>query len=314
MRQLPPLNALHAFEVAAKYLSFQQAAKELDVTSTAVSHQIKVLEDRLGIPLFRRHPRPLALTEAGQLLYPAVSKSLDTIAAAIARLTQVTESTMLTVSVTTVFAAKWLVPRLSEFQRTHPKIDISLQTSNDVVDLHRQTVDLAIRYGKGNYPGLTVCKLISDVFMPVCSPRLLDGQYPIKAPEDLRHHPLLHLEWVHFGTDAPNWRNWFGVTGLNTIDSNSGLKFDEESLVIQAAIAGQGVALCSKVHVADDVASGFLVQPLDVSLDGFNYSTVYLENHPKEALILKFVDWLVEVAGRANASKLDLKMRYNKEL
>ncbi len=146
MRQLPPLNALHAFEVAAKYLSFQQAAEELDVTSTAVSHQIKVLEHRLGIPLFRRHPRPLALTEAGQLLYPAVSKSLDTIAAAIARLTQVTESTMLTVSVTTVFAAKWLVPRLSEFQRTHPKIDISLQTSNDVVDLHRQTVDFAICY------------------------------------------------------------------------------------------------------------------------------------------------------------------------
>jgi LysR family transcriptional regulator, glycine cleavage system transcriptional activator len=297
MRLLPPLNALYTFEVAARHLSFQQAAEELDVTSTAVSHQIKVLEDHLRVLLFRRRPRPLALTEAGQFLYPVVRESLDEIAVAIARLKQVPESTTLTVSVTTVFAAKWLVPRLDEFQRTHPEIDLRLQTSNDVVDLHRQTVDLAIRYGKGNYPGLSVRKLMSDVFMPVCSPRLLDGKYPIKAPEDLGHHPLLHFEWIYFGTEAPNWKNWFMVTGLNTINPNRGLKFNEESLAIQAAIAGQGVALCSSVHVADDVALGFLVQPLDVSLDGFNYTAVYLENHPKEALILKFVDWLVEVAG-----------------
>ena len=297
MRSLPPINALHTFEVAARHLSFQQAAEELDVTPTAVSHQIKVLEDRLGVSLFRRRPRPLSLTEAGQLLYPVVSKSLDTIAAAIARLTQVTESTTLTVSVTTVFAAKWLVPRLFEFQRTYPKIDIRLQTSNDVVDLHRQTVDLAIRYGKGNYPGLTVRQLISDVFMPVCSPRLLNNRHPIQTPKDLEHYPLLHFEWIHFGADAPSWRNWFRATGLNTIDSNRGLKFNEESLIIQAAISGQGFALCSKVHVADDVALGILVQPLDVSLDGFTYSAVYLENHPKETLILKFLDWLVEAAS-----------------
>ena len=150
MRSLPPLNALHTFEVAARYLSFQQAAEELNITPTAVSHQIKVLEDHLGVSLFRRRPRPLALTEVGQLLYPAVNKSLDATAAAIAQLTQVSESTTLTVSVTTVLAAKWLVPRLAEFQRTHPEIDLRLQTSNDVVDLHRQTVDVAIRYGKGN--------------------------------------------------------------------------------------------------------------------------------------------------------------------
>ncbi|MBE9169560.1 transcriptional regulator GcvA [Pleurocapsales cyanobacterium LEGE 06147] len=296
MRSLPPLNALHTFEVAARHLSFQQAAEELDVTSTAVSHQIKVLEEHLGVLLFRRRPRPLALTEAGQLLYPAVSKSLDEIAAAIAHLKQIPESTALTVSMTTVFAAKWLVSRLAEFQRTHPEIDLRLQTSNDVVDLHMQKVDLAIRYGKSNYPGLVVCKLMSDVFIPVCSPHLLDGKYPIKEPGDLVHHPLLHFEWIHFGTEAPDWKNWFRLTGLNTIDPNCGLKFNEESLAIQAAIAGQGVALCSSIHVANDVALGFLVQPFDVSLDGFNYSAVYLENHPKETLILKFVDWLVEVA------------------
>ncbi len=296
MRSLPPLNALHTFEVVARHLSFQQAAEELDVTSTAVSHQIKLLEDDLGVLLFRRRPRPLTLTEAGQLLYPTVSQSLDAIAAAISRLKRVPESTTLTVSVTTVFAAKWLVPRLSEFQQTHPEIDLHLQTSNDVVDLQRQTVDLAIRYGRGNYPGLIVCKLMSDVFLPVCSPRLLSNEYPIKKPDDLVHHPLLHFEWTHFGIDAPDWENWFRANELNTFDSNHGLRFNEESLAIQAAIAGQGVALCSSIHVADDVALGFLVQPLDVLLEGFNYSAVYLENHPKETLILKFVDWLVVIA------------------
>jgi LysR family transcriptional regulator, glycine cleavage system transcriptional activator len=297
MRSLPPLNALHTFEVAARHLSFQQAAEELDITPTAVSHQIKVLEDHLGVFLFRRRPRPLVLTEAGQLLYPAVNKSLDMMAAAIARLAKVSASTILTVSVTTVFAAKWLVPRLSEFQRTHPQIDLRLQTSNDVVDLHRQTVDLAIRYGKGDYHGLIVRKLMSDVFVPVCSPRLLHDQQPIAAPKDLEHHPLLHFEWVYFDTEAPSWSNWFRVAGLDTIDPNRGLTFNEESLAIQAAIAGQGVALCSNIHVADDVALGFLMQPLDLSLDGFNYSVVYLENHPKETLILKFLDWLVKATG-----------------
>ena len=297
MRSLPPLNALHTFEVAARHLSFQQAAEELDVTPTAVSHQIKVLEEHLRVTLFRRRPRPLALTEAGQLLYPAVRESLHAIATAIAQLTKTPESNTLTVSVTTVFAAKWLVPRLSEFQQAHPDIDLRLQTSNDVVDLNKQTVDLAIRYGKGNYPGFTVRKLMSDVFLPVCNPRLLEGKHLIKKPDDLVHYPLLHFEWIHFGTDAPDWKNWFILTKLNDIDPNRGLTFDEESLAIQAAIAGQGIALCSNIHVADDLALGFLVQPLDVLLDGFNYSAVYLENHSKEPLILTFVDWLVEVAG-----------------
>ncbi|MFG6096027.1 transcriptional regulator GcvA [Leptothoe sp. ISB3NOV94-8A] len=300
MRSLPPLNALHTFEVAARHLSFQQAAEELDVTSTAISHQIKLLEDYLEVSLFRRRPRPLSLTEAGQLLYPVVRESLDSIAEAITQLKQVPISTTLTVSVTTVFAAKWLVPRLAEFQRTHPEIDLRLQTSNDVVNLQRQTVDLAIRYGKGNYPGLAVRPLMSDRFVPICSPRLLENNHPIRKPDDVVHYPLLHFEWIHFGIDAPDWKNWFSATGLNTVAPDHGLKFNEESLAIQAAIAGQGIALCSTVHVADDVALGFLVQPLNVTLDGFNYSAVYLENHPKEVLILKFIDWLVEMAGHVS--------------
>lgn len=297
MRQLPPLNALHTFEVVARHMSFQRAAEELDVTPTAVSHQIKVLEDHLGLLLFRRRPRPLALTNAGQRLYPSVHEGLDAIAETIARLKPVPDSTELTVSVTTVFAAKWLVPRLSEFQRSHPDIDLRLQTSNDAVDLRSQTIDLAIRYGKGNYPGLTVRKLMSDVFTPVCSPHLLNNQHPLREPRDLIHHSLLHFEWIHFGMEAPSWKNWFALAGVNAVEPSRGLKFDEETLAIQAAIAGQGVALCSSIHVADDVALGFLVKPFEVMLQGFQYSAVYLEHQHKERLILKFITWLTEMAS-----------------
>lgn len=303
MRSLPPLNALQVFEVAARHLSFQQAAAELEVTATAVSHQVKLLEDSLGVRLFRRRPRPLSLTEAGQRLYPVVREGLDSMAAAIAQLRQTSESTTLTVSVTPVFAAKWLVPRLSEFQRRYPEIDLRLQTSNNVVDLHTQTVDLAIRYGKGHYPGLVVRPLMSDVFTPVCSPRLIQGTHPLKEPGDLIHHPLVHFEWTHFERDAPNWKNWFAAIGVTPIDPNRGLKFNEESLAIQAAIAGQGVALCSSIHVADDMALGFLVQPLKMTLQGFRYSAVCLESHPKETLILKFVNWLGDMAGHFSMAR-----------
>jgi LysR family glycine cleavage system transcriptional activator len=297
MRSLPPLNALHAFEVAAKHLSFQQAAAELDVTPTAISHQVKVLEDYLGLPLFRRRPRPLVLTEAGQFLYPVVRDQFDAVVEAIARLQQKPNSTDLTVSVTNVFAGKWLVPRMSRWQQIRSGIDLRLQTSNETVNLQARTVDLAIRYGRGNYSGLAVCKLMSDVFVPVCSSRLLEGEHPLKQPSDLVHHPLLHFEWIHYGSEAPNWKNWFDLAGVNQIDLNRGAKFNEESLAIQAAIAGQGVALCSSIHVADDVALGFLIKPFEIALEGFDYSALYLQNHPKEHLILEFIDWLVKQAS-----------------
>ncbi len=302
MRNLPPLNALQAFEVAARYLSFQQAAEELDVTPTAISHQIKVLEEHLGLSLFRRRPRPLILTEAGQTLYPVIRDGLDAIDAAIARLQRTPESADLTVSALNVFAAKWLVPRLSAFQQAHPDVDLRLQTSNEVVDLHARTVDLAIRYGRGHYPGLSSRKLMSDRFMPVCNPQRLQGEYPLRQPSDLIHHPLLHFEWIHYGTEAPNWQNWLALAQLNDIDSTRGVKFNEESLAIQAAIAGQGVALCSSIHVADDMALEFLVQPFEIALEGLTYSAVYLKNHPKEQFILKFIDWLTEIASPLSSS------------
>jgi len=297
MRQLPPLNALRAFEAAARHLSFQLAAEELDVTPTAISHQIKVLEDDLGVQLFRRRPRPLVLTEAGQKLYPVLRDGLDAFVEAIARLRYDSEVTQLTVSVINVFAAKWLVTRLPKFQQAHPEVDIRLHTSNDVTDLRTRTIDMAVRYGKGNYSGLEVRKLMSDVFTPVCSTRLLEGERPLRKPNDLVHHTLLHFEWIHYGPEEPNWKNWLETARVTNVDPTRGPKFNEESLAIQAAIAGQGVALCSSIHVADDVALGFLVQPFKIVLEGLSYYAVYLKNHPKEQYILKFVDWLEAMAN-----------------
>lgn len=296
MYQLPPLNALHVFEVVARHLSFQEAAIELDVTPTAVSHQIKVLESALGLPLIRRRPRPIALTEAGLKLYPVLHRSLGEISIAIDQLTRTRDTKELTVSVTPVFAAKWLVPRLSDFQRNYPEIDLRLHTSNDVVNLQKGTVDVAIRYGRGHYPGLSVNSLMSDTFIPVCSPLLLMRKKSLKYPADLVHFPLLQFEWTHLGPDAPTWKNWLETAGIHSIDLNRGIKFDEESLAIQAAIAGQGVALCSSIHVADDLALGILVTPLDIVLPGFTYTAVYLEKHSKKLLIQTFLEWLTSAA------------------
>jgi len=292
MQSLPPLKALQTFAVTARYLSFQQAAVELDVTPTAVSHQIKVLEDDLGMPLFRRRPRPLALTKAGAFLYPKVQESFDAIVSAIAQLKQIPDHCELTVSVTPVLATKWLVSRLPQFQERYPEINLRLHTANEVVDLHQQTVDLALRYGRGNYFGLVTRPLMSDQFVPVCSPHLLTSQHPLNKPKDLAHHNLLHFEWMYYGAEAPNWSNWFARAGISNIDARGGITFNEEAVAIQAAMAGQGVALCSTIHVADDVNLGFLVQPLSLGLEGFTYSAVYLKEHPKMPLILKFVDWL----------------------
>lgn len=302
--RLPSLNALQVFEVAARYMSFQQAAKELDVTPTAVSHQIKMLENDLGLLLFRRRPRPLALTKAGEILYPAVQSGFDTIERAIALLKPVSESTNLTLSVTPVFAAKFLVPRLSEFGQVHPEIDLRLQASNAVADLRTQDIDLAIRYGRGNYREFIVHKLMSDVFVPVCSPHLLNNKYSLNEPNNLRHYPLLHFEWIHYGADAPNWKTWLELARVNNIDLNRGIKFNEETLAIQAAIAGQGIALCSSIHVADDISLGFLIKPFKLVMDGFNYSAVYLKDHPKEQSILKLVEWLIELADDFSYKKI----------
>lgn len=303
MRKLPSLNALRAFEAAARHMSFQRAAQELDVTPTAISHQIKKLEDELQRSLFiRRNPKPLQLTEAGARLYPVLRNGFDAFAGAIATLHPTSTPTALTVTTIHDFSSQWLVPRLPRFQRACPNIDIHLQTSVNVVDLQARTVDVAIRYGQGNYTGVVAKKLLSDRYIPVCSPLLLAQTPPLKAPEDLAHHTLLHCEWRNYkGPHQPTWQKWLTRANVDTVDPHQGLKFTGESLAIQAAINGQGIALCSSIHAADDLKKGDLVQPFDLSLEGLSFYALHLKDHPKETQISNFVNWLEHVAIEENA-------------
>ena len=191
-RRLPPLNALRAFEAAARNLSFTRAADELFVTQAAISHQVKALEEYLGITLFRRYNRRLELTEAGRAYLPGLRDAFDQIDLATKRLTPRSENRSLKISVLPSFAAKWLMPRLAGFQIRHPDIDVLVSASDGLIDFVHDDFDLALRYGPGIYPGLQTDFLMGDQVFPVCSPRLLEGERPLRRPEDLSHHTLLH--------------------------------------------------------------------------------------------------------------------------
>ena len=264
-RRLPSLNALRAFEAGARHLSFTHAAEELAVTQAAISHQVKALEADLGVPLFRRYTRRLALTEAGRHLQPAVSEAFARIAQAVGELRRDGGERLLTVSLTPSFAAKWLVRRLNRFRQAHPDIDLRLLHSDDVVDFARDEVDLAVRWGRGGWSGVESELLRSEVVMPVCSPALRDGEGglpPLRRPDDLRHHTLIH------DYDHKDWLDWLRAAGVEHPEARRGPLLDESSIVIQAAIEGQGVALCDYTLLRDDLDAGRLVLPFEIVLPG----------------------------------------------
>jgi len=255
-RRLPPLNSLRAFEAAARHLSFTLAAVELNVTQAAVSHQIKALEDRLGMPLFKRLNRALLLTDAGQTLYPATNNALDILATAIDRLHRHDKTGELTITTMDSFAASWLVPRLARFQKIHTDIDIRIATSDSNVDFARENVDLAIRYGHGDWPGLYVEPLMREEMFPVCAPSLLQSGPPLKTPGDLKHHKLLHDDM------RVDWRMWLMAAGEPEIDTTRGLSYQHSNLVLQSAEQGDGVALARSVLVSSSLAAGRLVKQI----------------------------------------------------
>ena len=300
-RNLPPLNSLRAFEAAARHLSFTKAAEELHVTPAAISHQIKALEEQLGVPLFRRLTRALRLTEAGQAALPSLRDGFDKLADGVDLLRAHDESGAITVSLDPSFAAKWLVPRLDRFRAAHPDLDVRLDATDKLADFQRDNVDLAIRYGGGNYPGLEVERLLSEEIFPVCSPKLLEGPAPLAQPGDLRHHTLIHLEWGSEDVTAPTWRMWLLAAGVHDIDFTRGPVFSMTSLALQAAIEGQGVALASSFLVADDLAAGRLVVPFDLSvcdpLD-FAYHIVVPKRTADLAKVAAFKDWLLGEIAR----------------
>lgn len=296
MKNLPPLNALRAFEAGARHLSFTKAAEELHVTQAAVSHQVKALEDHLGMALFKRLTRKLVLTDPGRALYPVVSESFGRIAEAAGRLRDDGESRILTISITPAFGAKWLIHHLPRFWEQHPEIDLRIHHSIQTTDLRSDDVDLAIRYGAGRWEGVTSEFLLRVDRVPVCSPALLNGKNAIRKPADLCGHTLLHED------DHDGWIQWLAVAGVKDIDPRRGPIIDDATVILHAAAEGQGVALGSTSIVAEDLESGRLVKPFDLTvLSDLAYHLVYLPDALERPKIKAFRDFLVTAAHQGEA-------------
>ena len=291
-RRLPPLHTLRAFEAAARHLSFTRAAQDLNVTQAAVSHQIKALETFFGVKLFRRFTRRLVLTEQGKLLLPVVTDILDRLAAVTERIADPAADRLLTVSVTPSFGGKWLVRRLGRFRQQHPDIDLRLHNSLEPADFAREDVDIAVRWGRGNWSGLEVEFLKGEVVAPVCSPALREGPDPLRTPEDLKHHTLLH------DYDYDDWTKWLRAVGVTDVDPRRGPIMDETNVVIQAALEGQGVALGDLSLLAEDLRAGRLVRPFDISLEtDYGYYIVYPRGALETPKVRAFRDFLLAEAA-----------------
>jgi LysR family transcriptional regulator, glycine cleavage system transcriptional activator len=273
MRRLPPLTALRAFEAAARQMSFKAAADELGLTPTAISHQIRTLETGCGRLLFRRRPRPIALTEAGLRLFPAIRDGFDRFAAAVAALKDDADPNVLRVTTTNAFAGRWLVPRLPLWCAVRPDLALEVIGTDAVLDLHAGEADLAIRYARTPPNGFAVVELFHDRFFPVCTPKLLSAGPKIRCPAGLARYPLIHAWWPEGDPAAPTWPRWLAMAqgmASDTMPSagTGGLSFHERLHAIEAVVAGQGIGLCSDVLVGRELASGELVRAADFALPG----------------------------------------------
>jgi len=255
---------------------------------------VKALEELLEVPLFHRLTRALRLTEAGQEALPGLTEGLDTLAHTVDRLRGYREDPVLTISVGPSFGSIWLVPRLERFRARHPEIEIRLDGTERRVDVAKGEADVALRYGAGGYSGVQVDYLFGQSNIPVCSPALLDGDTPLNRPGDLRHHTLLHIDWKE--TEA-SWRMWLSAAGLTDIDPIRGPVFTQESMAVQAARDGQGVALVGTQLVADDLASGALVRPFDENLAtplSFAFYLLTPKDGDRRPKIAAFRKWMLE--------------------
>ena len=287
---LPSLNGLRAFEAAARHLSFTRAAGELNVTQTAISHLIRRLEEQLDIKLFVRRNRALELTREAQDYLPAVRTAFEDLRRATDRLRRSERDGVLTVSTTASLAAQWLVTRVAGFQDANPGIEVRITTSSHLVDFQREEVDLAVRYGRGTWPGLRANWLMAEDIFPVCSPALLAGDNPLRTPDDLEHHTLLHSS-----ASREDWQLWLTAAGLpTTIARRRGLTFDQSFMASQAAVEGLGVAMGRARLVEADIVAGRLVVPFNVVLPtDAGYYIVAPETTADMPKIALFRDWLI---------------------
>lgn len=293
---LPSLNGLRAFEAAARHLSFTRAAAELNVTQTAISHLIRRLEQQLGTKLFIRRNRALLLTREGQDYLPPVRSAFDDLRNATARLRRPGHEGLLTVSTTASLATKWLVSRVAAFQEAHPGIDVRITTSPNLVDFRREEVDVAVRYGRGHWPGLKADWLMAEHLFPVCSPALLAAK-PLREPADLANHTLLHTT-----VSREDWQLWLTAAGLpQSIAKQRGLMFDQGFMAVQAAMQGLGVALGRTHLVEDDIAAGRLVVPFETTLpEDAGYYIVAPAASADMPKIALFRQWLLASATPAS--------------
>jgi LysR family glycine cleavage system transcriptional activator len=290
-RPLPPLNALRAFDATARHSSFSKAADELHVTPAALSHQIRGLEDLLGLKLFHRRARSIELTETGRLIQPGIRTGFDSLRVAMDLLDRNRRDHVLVVSSTPGLTAKWLVPRLYRFLAGHPDIDTRITASVGYADFTSDGVDLGIRLSSGAHPGLHVEKLSDEWLLPLCSPRLLEADPPLRGPADL---PRFNLIQIDLPGVVPTWADWMQLAGIEGIDTRRGLRLNVADHALDAASEGAGVVLGYKVVASHDIAQGRLVAPFgpEIPVPGRSYFFVCPKGDEKRPAIKAFRDWV----------------------
>ena len=296
--RMPPLNALRAFEAVARRLSFARAAEELHVTKAAVAQQVRLLEQEIGAPLVQRSGRGLALTESGAAGAPALAEGFAALARAARAMRETKGRSFLVINSSASFAATWLVGRIGKFKARHPEIDVLLDANPMGDALESNATDALIRWGAGEFPGLATTLLFKEDVFPVCSPEIVSADTPLRTPEDLNRHTLLHLEWSPAYPSWPSWSDWLKAAGASDVGARHGVWFNNMAMAIRAAAQGQGVALGSIAIVADELAAGRLIAPFSTSVrTPFGY---YFLCRPEEAAtprIKAFREFLVEEAA-----------------
>jgi LysR family glycine cleavage system transcriptional activator len=270
------------------------------VTPAAVSHQVKALEAHLGLALFQRLPRGLVLTEQARVLAPQLTRGFDRLAEAVARTRADGLQTVVSVTVLPSFAVRWLLPRLSTFRRLNPGVEVEVRAQNQAVDFRRERVDVALRYSRGGWTGLHVERFLDDAVFPVCSPALLDGPNPLRRPEDLRHHTLIHDVVTEDDEPWVTWQQWLLHFGLDDVDYRRGPRYSDSHMMLEAAAAGEGVAIGRSSIMAEDLTRGRLIRPfLDVQVADYAYYFLCRTDAIDRPAVRAFRDWLVAAAGEA---------------
>lgn len=293
IRRLPPLNTLKVFESAARSESFAQAASELFITPSAVSHQIKVLENYLGVDLFKRDKRKVTLSPIGEQYYTSVRQSLNELEVATQRLLSNPETDTVTLSVAPNFLMRWMMPRMQHFQEQHPEVELQISASNGLIDFNSSNVDMAIYFGHGDWRGIEIIHLNHVYLVPVCSPKLMSGNNPLNRPEDLRKHTLIHVSKRLY-----EWPEWFEKAGVEYQESGHGLQLSSGQLATAAAQEGLGVALGDSTLSSREIEEGKLIVPFDILLDTHkSFYLVYQKGRLETAGMRAFRNWVMEEMG-----------------